>query len=208
MAQISVYNEQGKEQGTIELADAVFAVPVKNDVVHQVYVALESNARERLAHVKDRSEVRGGGKKPWKQKGTGRARHGSTRSPIWSGGGVTFGPTNERNFKKQINKKMSRLAMRMCVSGKVADGGLIVVTGLPATGKTKDIHALRNKLPGAGKTTLILGGADYVLLGREVRNIPNIHVQRVDDVNVADMLHHQYIVATEDAVRTLELRLS
>src|SRR3989338_7273411 len=103
-----VYNQEGEKVKEMDLNPAVFEVAMNNDLVHQAVVAQAANKRKPLAHTKDKGEVRGGGKKPWKQKGTGRARHGSSRSPLWIGGGVTFGPTNERNFSKKINKKMKK----------------------------------------------------------------------------------------------------
>ncbi len=115
---VKVYNLEGKEVKQVELNDAVFNVPVKSSVVHEVFVAQRNNAREPWADTKKRGEVRGGGKKPWQQKGTGRARHGSIRSPIWKGGGVTFGPLSIRNYTTKINKKTRRLATRMCLSDK------------------------------------------------------------------------------------------
>ena len=105
MLKTKLYNSEGKESGEVELPESVFGVKLVDDLVHQVVVAQMANARQVLADTKDKGEVRGGGKKPWKQKGTGRARHGSSRSPLWKGGGVTFGPTNDRNFSKMINKK-------------------------------------------------------------------------------------------------------
>lgn len=208
MATISVYNKEGKEASKVDLNDAVFAVGPKEDVIHQVYVALEANRRQPWAHTKDRSDVRGGGKKPWKQKGTGRARHGSTRSPIWSGGGVTFGPLKIRNFKKKINKKMNKLAVRMCLSAKVAGGQFIVVEDLASTGKTKDMSALRNALPGAGKSTLVLSTKEDLNTGLELRNIPRVDMQRATDVNVADLLHHQYVIISPKGIEALEARLA
>lgn len=208
MAKVSVYNKEGKEAGTIELSDAVFAVDPKRSLVHQVYVALTANARQPWAHSKDRSEVRGGGKKPWKQKGTGRARHGSTRSPIWVGGGITFGPRNDRNYKQKVNKKMSKQAVRMCLSDKVRDGKLLVVESLPEEGKTKQMAALRTVLPGNGKTTMILTEENKANIMRAVRNIPRLDLGRAIDLNVVDCLNHQYLVVTKEGVSILEKRLS
>src|SRR3989339_1482700 len=124
---VDLYNLAGKITGQQELADEVFNVKIKPEVVHEVYIAQMANQREAWADTKGKGEVRGGGKKPWKQKGTGRARHGSTRSPIWKGGGVTFGPTKERNFKKDINKKMARKALLMAISSKAKNRQLLVL---------------------------------------------------------------------------------
>ncbi|PIR76095.1 MAG: 50S ribosomal protein L4 [Candidatus Magasanikbacteria bacterium CG10_big_fil_rev_8_21_14_0_10_42_10] len=204
---VSVYNAQGKKENDIELNDAVFGVPSTNALLHQVYHALEANARQAWAHTKTKDEVRGGGRKPWKQKGTGRARHGSTRSPIWKGGGVTFGPRNDRNFKQRINKKMKQLATRMALSEKATDERFLVVDGLEEIKKTKDMALLVKTLPLNGKTTLILGGEGEDL-GLIVRNIPQVDLQRAIDMNVVDLLHHQYVIATKKAVDTLESRLA
>lgn len=208
MPKVSVYNHNAEEAGTLELAPAVFGVTPKQEVVHQVYLALEANRREPWADTKDRSEVRGGGKKPWKQKGTGRARHGSTRSPIWSGGGITFGPLSFRNYKQKINKKMNKAAVRMCLASKVLENKFVVLEDFMENGKTKDMVALRAKLPGSGKSTLVLGVKADDAVGLQVRNIPRVDLQQAMDVNVADLLHHQYIITTKEGVRLLEKRLS
>ncbi len=137
---ISTYTQNGKESGKAELPSEIFDVKMNSDLVHQVVLAQMSNQRQVIAHTKDKSEVRGGGRKPWKQKGTGRARHGSIRSPIWKGGGVTFGPTKDRNFKKKINKKMRRKALFMVLSSKVQDKEMIVLDKLKIEKpKTKEI---------------------------------------------------------------------
>jgi len=207
MPKATLYNVEGKEKGSIELSDKVFGIKSKNSVVHEVYIALESNRREPWAHTKDKSDVRGGGRKPWKQKGTGRARHGSNRSPIWKGGGVTFGPLSIRNYKKRINKKVKQLALRMCLSDKVVDSKLIVLEDLPTDGKTRTVNDLRNTLPGAGKSTLVIGVDTDEKTGFAVRNVPRLNLQRAIDVNVSDLLNHQYIVVSKKGVEVLEKRL-
>ncbi|MFA4830959.1 MAG: 50S ribosomal protein L4 [Patescibacteria group bacterium] len=208
MVKVDVYNVNGEKSGNLELKDDVFGIKPKESVVHQVYIALMSNLRQPWAHVKDRSEVRGGGRKPWKQKGTGRARHGSIRSPLWVGGGVTFGPNANRNFKKKINKKMNRLAVRMCLSDKAKENQFVVLENLPADGKTKNAVALRRKLPGAGKTTLLLTEEKNEIILRAINNADKIDASRAQDVNVADLLRHQYVIATKKGVDILEKRLS
>src|SRR3989339_1692989 len=125
-----VYNLQGTESGEIELADSIFNIKIKQELVHEVFVAQTNNQREPWADTKSKAEVRGGGKKPWKQKGTGRARHGSSRSPIWKGGGVTFGPRNDRNFKMRINKKMRQNAIFMVLSDAHRQERFLVVDSL------------------------------------------------------------------------------
>lgn len=208
MAKVSVYNAQGKQDGQRELNDSIFAVPAKPDLIHQVYVALEANARQPWAHAKDKSEIRGGGKKPWKQKGTGRARHGSSRSPIWTGGGVTFGPLNTRNFGKKVNKKMNRSAVMMCLSDKVNSESMVALKGFESSGKTKEFATLRSVLPMNGKSTLLLVDGNDESLARASKNVPRVNMQQAKDVNVADLLHHQFVIATEGAIEALEKRFS
>lgn len=204
---VHVFDTKGKKASDIEVNDAVFGVPAKQSVMHQVYVAIEANAREPWAHTKTKGEVRGGGRKPWRQKGTGRARHGSTRSPIWKGGGVTFGPRKDRNYSKRINKKMKQLATKMALSMKAKNEKLYIVDGMEKVEKTKDMSALVSALPTNGKTTLILAGTDDKL-GMVVRNIPKVNLQRAIDVNLVDLMHHQNVIATKGAVETLESRFA
>ncbi len=217
MVEIAVYNSAGEKVGTEAVSPEVFGVPVKESVVHQVMTALLSNRRVPVAHTKGRAEVRGGGKKPWRQKGTGRARHGSIRSPLWRGGGVTFGPLNIRNFKKKVNKKVNRLAMRMVLSDKAAQSHIVVVEDLQgAEGKTKALYqTLLNVFSGAlgGRqkeiphSALIVTDAIPEELRRAVRNIPRVHTCTAGNVNVVDVLQHAYVFATREGVRALEKRL-
>lgn len=208
MAQVTVYNPKGEKTESMTLSDAVFAVKPKGSVIHQVYISLEANTREPWADTKNRGEVSGGGKKPWKQKGTGRARHGSIRSPIWRGGGITFGPLTVRNYKQKVNKKMNQLAVKMCLTGKVQGEQFVVLNAFESNGKTKEMAALREILPGAGRSTLIILENQNENVLRATRNIPAVHVTRAEDVNVADLLHHQYIVTSRAGVQALEKRLS
>src|SRR3989344_9024680 len=207
MASIPLYNTEGKHIGAVEANDAVFAVPVKESVVHQVSVAISANARIPWAHTKDRGDVSGGGKKPWKQKGTGRARHGSIRSPIWKGGGVTFGPLSARNYTQKINKKTNTLAVRMCLSDKCAEGKLAVVDVFPETGKTKNMNLLRAHLPGKSRSLLIVTDGKNEPVLRAAANMKKLAVIRASDVSVVDLLNHQFVVASEAAIRALEKRL-
>lgn len=207
MKTIPVYSIEGKEMNKLELNEAVFGVKPKRSIVHQVYVSLVGNMREPWAHTKDRGDVRGGGKKPWKQKGTGRARHGSSRSPIWKGGGVTFGPLNTRNYSRKINSKMKQVAMRMCLSGFVSAERMYGIEDKAFSGKTKQLATLRAALPGNGKSTLIVTAKKDETVMRAARNMPNVDVVRADDVNVVDMLHHQHVLVTGAALKSLERRL-
>lgn len=143
MPEANIYNFQGEVTGKLTLDDSIFGVAIKSEIVQQAVVAQEANSREVIAHTKDRSEVRGGGRKPWKQKGTGRARHGSIRSPLWIGGGVTFGPSKDRNFSKKINKKVRKAALRMALTDKAQDNKIYLIEDsfIPEK-KTKSAFAL------------------------------------------------------------------
>lgn len=207
MAKVKLYNQEGRETGMLDLNDAVFAVKGKEGVVHQVYQALEANKREPWADTKNKGEVRGGGRKPWKQKGTGRARHGSIRSPLWKGGGVTFGPLSIRNYKQKINKKMNHLALRLCLSAKVEANQLLALEDLQSDGKTKKVYNLRQALPGAGKTTLLLVDTKDEKLKLATRNIAKVDLIEAKDANVVDLLHHQFVILTKKAATVLEKRL-
>ena len=146
MLEAKVYNQEGKEIRTLELPEEIFAVEVKPTLLHEVVTIARANQREVLSHTKGRSEVRGGGRKPWKQKGTGRARHGSSRSPLWRGGGVTFGPTKERNFSMQLNDKVKKQALRMVLTNKLANDHLYIVDKLAIKdGKTKVLNNFFNR---------------------------------------------------------------
>ncbi len=207
MTKVAVYNVAGDKTKDIEVNDSIFNVTPNTSLIHQVYVAMRANARQPWAHTKDRSEVRGGGKKPWKQKGTGRARHGSIRSPLWSGGGVTFGPLKTRNYKQKINKKVNVQAVKMCLSDKVSDEKFLVLEHTDFKGKTKNIIECLKKLPGLGKTTLLITDKTDNALLLTARNIQKFDIVRAQDVNVVDLMHHQYVCASESAINILEDRL-
>ncbi|MFH1946979.1 MAG: 50S ribosomal protein L4 [Candidatus Magasanikbacteria bacterium] len=207
MAKVKLYNQEGKEAGSIDLNDDVFGLKIKNSVVHQVYTAIMANARESWADTKNKGEVRGGGRKPWKQKGTGRARHGSIRSPLWVGGGVTFGPLSIRNYKQKINKKMNKLAVKMCLSDKVLNELLIVLEDINVDGKVKEMVKLRKELPGQGKTTLFLAPDNNEKVNLASRNVVRLDMQQAKDVNVVDLLHHKFIITTKKGLEVLEKRL-
>lgn len=206
-----VYNQEGKEVRTVALPEAVFGLPWNADLVHQVIVSIEANARTPVAHTKDRSEVRGGGRKPWRQKGTGRARHGSTRSPIWRGGGATFGPRNDKDYSKKVNKKMRTKALYIALSQKLRDGELTFVDSLsfeaPKTSIAKSILSALSQA--TGFDTLLTKKRNSALLlteGREVavvksfNNFGNIDVDEVRNLNAHDVLTHKHIIiANPDA---------
>jgi len=201
---IDTYNQNGEKVGSMDLSDAVFGVELKEALLHQAVVAQMGNMRRVIAHTKDRSEVRGGGKKPWRQKGTGRARHGSRRSPIWVGGGVTFGPTTDRNFKKKINAKMKQKATLMALSGKVKDQELIVLDKLELkAAKTKEMAIVVDKVvPGAATALLMLPDKNETIQ-RAGRNLSDFKTISILNINVLDLLNHKYLVVTQGTVEAL-----
>lgn len=210
-----IYTRDGAESGEVTLPEAVFGVAWNADLVHEVVVGMQSNARAGTAHTKDRSEVRGGGKKPWKQKGTGRARHGSRRSPIWSGGGITFGPRSEKDFSVKINKKVKAKALATVLSKKLADNEVFFVDSLKMTEpKTKEakavIAALAKGTNNESLATKRKNAAIVVLADRNLdteksfRNFGNIEVVMAKDVNPVELLTYKYVVVA-DAVSAVEV---
>ena len=203
MAKVNLYNKTGQTVGEINLDPALFEVKADKALVHEAVVAQMANSRVVLAHTKDRGEVAGTGKKPWKQKGTGRARHGSRRSPIWVGGGVTFGPLSNRNFSRKLNRQARRKALAMVLSDKVANGNFIVIDSLDISeGKTKTLISVLKKLPVAGKKTLIAVAEkkNGVLVTQASRNVPKLTTLPADSLNVVDLLAHEFILVSEDGV--------
>ena len=215
-----VYDHKGKEARTIDLPENVFGLNWNSDLVHQVVVGMQSNARANTAHTKDRSEVRGGGRKPWRQKGTGQARHGSRRSPIWAGGGITFGPRNERNYDKQINVKMRRKALLVALSQKLRDGQILFVDEFDsATGKTKDMKATFEAFAGVeGFETLntqkhnnafmISDATDTLKNG--TKNLFHVSLVAPENINVVDIVNNRYLVIAnpEKMVEFLQTKLT
>lgn len=205
MAQVKLYTQQGADAGTFELPDSLFAVAVKPAVVHEVIVAQDANSRVVSAHTKDRSQVSGGGKKPWKQKGTGRARHGSTRSPIWVGGGVAHGPLAERNFSKKVNKKMKRVAIAMLLSDRLAQNSFVAVDSLVfPEAKTKLAGAMRKALPCADKSALLVLASSEVAMNRAVRNLANTQAIGARSVNPRDLAKFGAVIASKAAIAEME----
>lgn len=202
---VKMYNLQGKATGELDLLDEVFNTPIKPEVVHEVYVAQNNNSRQPWADTKNRGEVSGGGKKPWKQKGTGRARHGSTRSPIWAGGGVAFGPTSDRNYKTKINNKKRRLAIKMCLTDKLQTGNLLVVEDFNfAAPKTKEFVAFLKTLPGTNKSWLVLSADKNDNLIRMTNNVKKVKTEMAAHINVVDLISKQTILGTKDALLKIQ----
>ncbi len=210
-----LFSKEGKESGKVTLPESVFGVAWNPDLVHEVVVGMQSNARANTAHTKDRSEVRGGGKKPWRQKGTGRARHGSRRSPIWTGGGVTFGPRNERDYSVKINKKARAKALASVLSKKLADNELVFVDSLaleaPKTAEAKTIFAaLANGSGNVEMATKRKNSALVILPERNLsteksfRNFGNIEVVQAKDVNPVELLTYKYVIVA-DPTSSLEV---
>ncbi|MEZ4195478.1 MAG: 50S ribosomal protein L4 [Candidatus Paceibacterota bacterium] len=215
-----IYSYEGKEVGDIALPANVFGVEWNADLVHEVVIGMQANARTSSAHTKDRSEVRGGGKKPWKQKGTGRARHGSSRSPIWAGGGVAHGPRNDKDYSVKINKKVRAKALAVVISKKTTDGELILVDSLslsePKTAQGKEIIKALAKATGFASLATKRKNAAVVILPKRdevaeksFRNFGNVEVMQAKDVNPVDLLTYKYVVMVEPAstVETLSKRV-
>ncbi len=200
---IDIYNQKGEKTGQTELPKEIFEVPMNSDLVHQVIVSQMANQRQGGAKAKDRSEVRGGGRKPWRQKGTGRARHGSIRSPLWMGGGVTFGPVKERNFKRVIPKKMRRKALFMVLSQKVRDKELVVLDQMKLEEiKTKHMAEIIKKLK-LTKALIALSRIDkYLILS--TRNIPDISAIQARELNCLDVLKYKYLVMPEESIKIIK----
>jgi len=202
---ITVYSQNSEEVGTTLLPKEIFNIPVNPDLVHQVAVSQLANRRKVIAHTKGRGEVRGGGRKPWRQKGTGRARAGSIRSPLWRGGGVTFGPTKERVFKKRIPKKMRRKALFMVLSGKVKNNLLILLDKLKIEQpKTKLMVEILKKLPGKERSILIVL-PDYdkkIILA--TRNLPGVDTIWARNLNALDLLSFKYLIMPKDSIKVIK----
>jgi large subunit ribosomal protein L4 len=204
MPKVKLYNVEGKEVGEKDLSASIFGVKVNPTVVHEVMVGLMANARQPLAHTKTKGEVSGGGKKPWKQKGTGRARQGSTRSPQWAGGGIVFGPRSERDYSKKINAKMKRKVLCMVLSDKVASDKYVLVEALESkAGKTKEVTSMLGKLPVKGKL-MIIGAGKNEMLARSTRNLKKVNLVNVGSININDILRAEYVVTTPEATDKLE----
>lgn len=198
-----LYNMEGKTVGEIELSDVVFGEPWNGDLVHQIVVAQAANARQPWAHAKGRGEVRGGGKKPWKQKHTGRARHGSIRSPIWKGGGVSHGPVKGRSYAQVINKKMLRGALRSVLSERLRNGELKVIDAFPPDiSKTKlAVQMLRALCPQLH--ALLVAPSSHALLRRVTANIPRVSVAAPTSLTVTDALRYKQILIDKEAAASL-----
>lgn len=202
MANVAIYNMEGKEVGSLELNDAVFGVEVNEHLVHMAVVQQLANNRQGTQKAKTRSEVRGGGRKPWKQKGTGHARQGSIRAPQWTGGGVVFAPV-PRDYSFKLNKKEKRAALKSALTSKVNDSKFIVVDELKLDEvKTKKFQDVLNNLK-INKALVVLNENDQNVV-LSARNIPAVKTALTNTINVYDILKYDTVVVTKDAVATIE----
>ena len=202
MAKVSVYNMEGKEVGTIDLNDAVFGVEVNEHLVHMAVVHQLANKRQGTQKAKTRSEVSGGGRKPWRQKGTGHARQGSTRAPQWKGGGVVFAPV-PRDYSFKMNKKEKRAALKSALTSRVQENKLIVIDELKFDEiKTKNFKAVIDNLNVAKAYVVINENDEKVVLS--ARNLPNVQTALTHTINVYDIMKGGTVILTKDAVKTIE----
>ena len=202
MANVKVYNIEGKEVGTIELNDAIFGVEVNEHLMHMAVVQQLANKRQGTQKAKTRSEVSGGGRKPWRQKGTGHARQGSTRSPQWTGGGVVFAPT-PRDYSFKLNKKEKRAALKSALTSRVEENKFIVVDAMNFEEiKTKNFQAMLNNLSVAKALVVLEEGNKNAVLS--ARNIANVKTAAVNTINVYDILKYNTVVTTKAAVEKIQ----
>ena len=202
MANVSVYNMEGKEVGTIELNDAVFGVEVNEHLVHMAVVQQLANNRQGTQKAKTRSEVSGGGRKPWRQKGTGHARQGSTRAPQWTGGGVVFAPV-PRDYSFKMNKKEKRAALKSVLTSRVQENKIVVLDELKLDAvKTKDFVKVMSNLKVENALVVTAAQDNNVVLS--ARNVPGVETSVAANINVYDVLNHKTLVVTKDAVASIE----
>ncbi len=212
-----VYNQKGQESGKIKLPEAVFGLSWNADLVHQVVVSMNSSARHTIANTKTRGEVSGGGKKPWQQKGTGRARHGSTRSPIWVGGGIAHGPRADKNYDRKINKKVKTKALYTILSKKLKDGEVLFVDSIsfakPKTAEAKSTIMAFSKIKGFEKFATKPKNVAIISLDKKsaevtksFRNLGNLEVEEFRNINPVSILNHKYLVIAnpKESLKTLE----
>lgn len=202
---LSIYNQEGEETGTTLLPKEIFDLEINPDLIYQITTSQMANRRRIIAHTKGRGDVRGGGRKPWRQKGTGRARHGSRRSPLWKGGGVTFGPTKERVFKKKINKKMKRLALFMVLSAKVKNKlvSVLEIDSKQMPVKTKQMAEIFKKMPLKGSTLMVLPEKKSNLI-KVARNIPSIETIEARNLNVLDLLSFKNLILLKESIKVIK----
>jgi len=201
---IDLYTQAGEKKGTVDVSDVMFKAPVHEELVRLALIRQMSNARQPIAHTKTRGEVRGGGRKPWRQKGTGRARFGSTRNPIWRSGGVAFGPRNVRNFNKNMTKKARRAALFSLLSQKAGDSQIFALNKFELkTPKTKDFTTMMSKLP-VERSLLVVAGEKDANLEKSASNLSDVKVILVNYLNPHDLLKYEKVMFLESALKKAE----
>ena len=204
MSKHPVLNAQGEQVSDVDLKDELFKAPVKNEVLYYTAVAQLSNQHQGTASAKKRGEVRGGGSKPWPQKGTGNARHGSIRSPLWTGGGVIFGPSPERNYKRKVPRKVKKQALKSALSAKLRDEKLLIVDSIDLEEpKTKVIRNILENLKVKSRALLVIAQPDENIV-KSVRNLPATKLVIAPQLNVLDLLNSDYLVLTREALQEVE----
>ena len=210
-----IYNQEGKQTGKVPLPESIFGVPFNADLLHQVSQSMLSNKRQGSAHTKNRGEVSGGGKKPWKQKGTGRARHGSTRSPIWVGGGVAHGPRNDRNYSRKINRSMKRQALYVALSKKFKEGEVLFLNGIAMpeikTAAAKAVLQNLAKIKGYESISKSRNAAFVIIPAKDAnveksfRNFGNLSVGQAKSLGLLDVLTYKYLVVAnpDESIKAL-----
>ncbi len=220
MLKASIYNKNAESAGEINLPENIFGLKINEGLVHQAVVAQMSNERQVLAHTKQRADVRGGGKKPWKQKGTGRARAGSSRSPIWIGGGVTFGPLKNRNFSKDLNTKMKRSALFMALSDKFAENNIAVLEKIESENfKTKEFDKLvatfekkvlkdekKDDKKKVKRSVLLINDKNKDEDKYSAKNLAGVKLINLDNINIVDLLKYKKLIITVEAIKKIEQR--
>ncbi|MGN8647833.1 50S ribosomal protein L4 [Gracilibacillus sp. HCP3S3_G5_1] len=198
MPKVALYNQSGSQVGDVEINDAVFGIEPNEHVLHDAVLMQRASLRQGTHAVKNRSDVRGGGRKPWRQKGTGRARQGSIRSPQWVGGGTVFGPT-PRSYSYKLPKKVRRLALKSALSSKVKEDSLVVLEGIAIeTPKTKEVVSMLSSLNVDAKALIVTADKDEVL-AKSANNLQHVKVLTVSEVNVLDLLTHDKLILTKEA---------
>lgn len=206
MPTVPIYNQKGESTKSQKLSDRIFDCPSQEEIIHQVVISSLANKRHPFAHVLKKGDVRGGGRKPWKQKGTGRARAGSIRSPLWRGGGIIFGPDKERNYASKINRKVRKKALYMCLSDKIKDKRIYVLDKIELTEiKTKEFVDIINKLiPEKNKKILLVLPDNDKTIIKSARNIENLRTMPAESLNVLDLLKANYIITTIAGIEKIE----
>jgi large subunit ribosomal protein L4 len=204
MSKLTIYNIEGKEVGTMELP-AIFSQPVDEKLIHRYVTWVRTMLRGVVAHTKGRGDVAGGGKKPWRQKGTGRARVGSTRSPLWRHGGIVFGPNKEQTYATRMPRGERRKAFLAALSAKAGAEKVIILDELALKApKTAAMAAILNALPSNGKKVLHIHGEEHLANFVSLRNLPLAHATTVEQLNVLDVMNHDYLLLTKDGVAALQ----